>query len=530
MKFDQKGVLSLMGVAALLLVTGIAGASEIPLRNWKPVQSRAPLLSDNSGYVMSFMPVTPCRIIDTRGGVPAPPFAGGVFAAAESRDYQFSSAAAPCNGLPAGARGFSINVTVANTTGPGFLAIYPRNGKPSPLVSTINYVAGQSIANAASVPTDSSGYITILCGVSGTHVIVDVNGYYIGSGGSTPLNPGIYAGFTGNYGSGGLLFARNDNTTSSGSSVSGVRGVILTTQNNPAGVWGEAIGATGVNSGVKGTNKSPTAGAAGVYGVDGTGTASGPTNLSAGVIGSSATHVGVDGISDYVGVRGEVFNGSGALVALGILGFHNGPDYYGVFSVGDMGGVGAKFFVEPHPADPGRIVRYVALEGPESGTYFRGSARTVRGQAVIEVPESFRIVSDDEALTVQLTPVGALATLAVMSQDLNRIVVNSSKDVTFHYLVQGVRRAFKSFEPITEGGEFAPVSPKDVMAAGLPKELKQRLIANGTYNADGTVNMDTAERMGWAQKWRDDERARQEAAAKASSEPGDDPQLYGPKQ
>ena len=31
---------------------------------------------------------------------------------------------------------------------------------------------------------------------------------------------------------------------------------------------------------------------------------------------------------------------------------------------------------------------------------------------------------------------------------------------------------------------------------------KSRLIANGTYNADGTVNMDTAKRLGWTEKWK----------------------------
>ena len=51
------------------------------------------------------------------------------------------------------------------------------------------------------------------------------------------------------------------------------------------------------------------------------------------------------------------------------------------------------------------------------------------------------------------------------------------------------------------------------MSAAFSEEAKARLIANGTYNADGTVNMTTAERLGWAQKWR--ERAAAAAAAPA---------------
>jgi hypothetical protein len=149
------------------------------------------------------------------------------------------------------------------------------------------------------------------------------------------------------------------------------------------------------------------------------------------------------------------------------------------------------------------VIRYVALEGPEAGTYFRGTARTVHGEAVIEVPESFRIVSDEEGMTVQLTPIGALSTMAVMSQDLNRILVRSNKDVAFHYLVQSVRRALRDWQAVAEGAEFVPRSPDERMPEYLTEEAKRRLISNGTYNEDGTVNMTTAERLGWTKTWAD---------------------------
>jgi hypothetical protein len=37
--------------------------------------------------------------------------------------------------------------------------------------------------------------------------------------------------------------------------------------------------------------------------------------------------------------------------------------------------------------------------------------------------------------------------------------------------------------------------------------MQKRLIASGIYNMDGSVNMMTAERMGWAQQWREAEEA-----------------------
>jgi hypothetical protein len=108
--------------------------------------------------------------------------------------------------------------------------------------------------------------------------------------------------------------------------------------------------------------------------------------------------------------------------------------------------------------------------------------------------------------------------ISVESESLDRIVVRSSKDVTFHYLVQGVRRAFKDHRPVTEGLEFMPRSAAETMPLYLTEEAKRRLIANGTYNPDGTVNMQTAERAGWTRIWKEkEERDKATAAATASA-------------
>src|SRR5262249_21675769 len=184
--------------------------------------------------------------------------------------------------------------------------------------------------------------------------------------------------------------------------------------------------------------------------------------------------------------------------------------------IGTIGCAGCtKQFVDPHPTDPTMTIHYVSLEGPEAGTYFRGTARTVHGQAVIEVPDHFGWVTQEEGMTVQLTPVGELAMMAVISQDLSRIVVRSSKDVTFHYLVQGIRPAHRDFVPVVEGGEYAPESARDRLKEGWPAWTKRRLVENGTYNADGTVNLETAERVGWTKMWAEREAQRQAAAREA---------------
>ena len=307
---------------------------------------------------------------------------------------------------------------------------------------------------------------------------------------------------------------------------SGVRGTTNSVTNGSTGVSGVANATTGHTFGVGGRNNSTTDDASAVhgealgtsgqtYGVDGETYSS--TDFTAGVVGNAVSTTGevfgVLGVSHSlasgVGVVGALVDTAGNPTVYGVLGSATGTagdmtgPPWGVFAFGDLGAMGAKHFVEPHPGDPTKVILYSSLEGREVGTYFRGTSRIVNHQAVIEVPEDFRIVTDDEGLTVQLTPVGDLATLAVVSQDLNQVVVKASKDVTFHYLVQGVRRAFKDLEPVRIGYEFVPRSPNDTMQPFLTPEARRRLIANGTYNADGTVNMNTAERLGWAKAWRE---------------------------
>ncbi len=290
-----------------------------------------------------------------------------------------------------------------------------------------------------------------------------------------------------------------------------------------SGNGGYGVQATALDStsgqrgyGVIGNESSVAPDSAGVRGVDASGPPAplGSTGyVPAGVRGESATGFGTIGVSQIRGSSGTLVNSVGTLISGGLLGYSGSGGPWGVFAQGDIGASGAKPFVEVHPTDPNKLIRYVALEGPEAGTYFRGSAETYHSMAVIPVPESFRLVTDIEGLTVQLTPIGAPATLYIVSQDLNQIVVHSSQDVRFHYLVNGVRQTFKDWQVVVDGG-YMPESPKQTIPGYFNEEQKRRLISNGTYNPDGTVNMTTAERVGWTKIWADRKAAAEAAAAK----------------
>ena len=197
-----------------------------------------------------------------------------------------------------------------------------------------------------------------------------------------------------------------------------------------------------------------------------------------------------DSGGSFAGVEGED-------ISTGAIGYLGGPDY-GVFSHGDIKSDGGKSFVEPHPADPTKEINYVCLEGRESGTYFRGTAHAVGGLATIPVPEDFRAVTSDKGLTVQLTPVGDFASLVVKSIGLDRIVVQSNRDVEFFYMVNGVRRALENHQPVGPNVDFVPRSAADeAYWRTLPAESLRRMKANGTLNEDGSINLETAHRLGW---------------------------------
>lgn len=295
-----------------------------------------------------------------------------------------------------------------------------------------------------------------------------------------------------------------------GSPSFGVVGRSNSSETGSSGVFGSTSAFFGTIFGVTGFSASESDNSAGVLGV----AKFTPHTVSldfakSGLRGESANGgIGTMGISDFTGAAGYLMElSTDTIVAEGLLGTNFGTDPgsgappWGVFALGDIGASGTKHFVDPHPSDPSKAISYVSLEGPEAGTYFRGRARFQSGIARITVPEHFRLVTDPEGLSVQVTPIGAMATVAVLRVDRNEIVVQSSRDVEFFYIVQGVREAFRNIDPVISAAPFSPRTPDARIPAYLSEEQKRRLIANGTYNADGTVNVETARRLGWDRMW-----------------------------
>ena len=121
-----------------------------------------------------FVPVSPCRVADTRnakGALGGPAIAGGA-----SRDFLILDSSC---GIPANAAAYSLNVTVIPQRALGFLTVWPT-GQSQPGVSTLNSPAGRITSNAAIVPAGANGAITVFASDT-TDVVLDINGYSIAS-------------------------------------------------------------------------------------------------------------------------------------------------------------------------------------------------------------------------------------------------------------------------------------------------------------------------------------------------------------
>jgi hypothetical protein len=444
------------------------GGSDVP--NW-PVPEWSSRAVDVSRPV-TFVAVVPCRIVDTRN---APgPYGGPIIPANTVRDFDLNSGS--CSGIPAGVAAYSLNFTATQTQGFGDLRVWPTGASP-PLVSTLNYVPNETVANAAIVPAAADGSISVVAAVSGTHLIIDINGYFTDRPDSN--NRWIFsvgAASAPAFSAGNSAFQTNN--------CYGIRGVTSSGGDHSFGVVGwHTLNAQGEVGGVLSLQVGmgmPPYGPSGVRG----------EHLSSfGVLGISEAFLGVAGSN----VTGGLEQTWGALAC---------SDTVAVCGMGALSISGTKSFVEPHPTDPSRLIKYVSLEGPEAGTYFGGRGKFVRGVARIAVPESFRMVTAEENLSIQITPIGELATVAVVKIGLDEIVVKSSRNVEFFYTVNGLRRGYEDFTPIVEESFFMPRSAQARMPGSLSAEAKRKLVANGTYKEDGTVNLETARRLGWMEKWK----------------------------
>jgi hypothetical protein len=140
-----------------------------------PVPTASP-----SGPSVGYQPLTPARVVDTREHVGATRLEAGV-----AKTIQISGR----GGVPTGASAVSANFTIVDQVGAGYLTVW--NCAPTrPVVSTVNFTAGEIAPNAATVPLDGGGRLCVFS-TTPTDLVIDVNGSYSSAGAAkfSPLSP-----------------------------------------------------------------------------------------------------------------------------------------------------------------------------------------------------------------------------------------------------------------------------------------------------------------------------------------------------
>ena len=95
-----------------------------------------------------------------------------------------------------------------------------------------------------------------------------------------------------------------------------------------------------------------------------------------------------------------------------------------------------KSFVINHQSKPNHKLRHGSLEGPENGVYVRGRTKT----NVIELPEYWTWLVDDESITVTLTPIGTHQNLYVEKIEDNKVYIAGEANINCFYMINAERK------------------------------------------------------------------------------------------
>ena len=132
----------------------------------------------------------------------------------------------------------------------------------------------------------------------------------------------------------------------------------------------------------------------------------------------------------------------------------------------------AKSFDIEHPTKgKGHRLRYVSLEGPEIGVYVRG---VLKGDNVIELPDYWKDLVDEDSITVQLTPIGKHQNLCysiAKMKNKTSILVNphefNSHYIHCSYIVHATRKDLEPLITEYEGQSMEDYPGKEFVGANM---------------------------------------------------------------
>ena len=184
------------------------------------------VLVDVSGALLpggggaGYRPLTPARIVDTRGDQP---IAAGATLRLQARG---------AGGISSSATAVALNVTAVDPAGVGYVTVHPCLAT-APTVSNLNLAAGKNRPNLVIVPLSNDGEVCFTVAETSTHLLVDVAGEFSPTVATTytPLAPIRLADTRSsdsrlNIGSGGRQMAASGNSAVKAAGTRGAPGAV----------------------------------------------------------------------------------------------------------------------------------------------------------------------------------------------------------------------------------------------------------------------------------------------------------------
>ena len=407
---------------------------------------------------LNFVPVTPCRVVDTR--FPNGALGSPTMAANTTRSFPLASSGC---GLPAGAAAYSLNVTVVPQNGAAlyYLSIW-ATGATQPVVSTLNDVAGETIANAAIVPAGTGGAVSVFV-TDASDVILDVNGYFTSNStsNSSPTTNNTTVGL------GALPIASGAQNTGVGFGALG---------NNVGGNYDTAVGSTALSANSTGSNN----------------TAFGQSTLASNTIGTANTAVGYAALlsastaNNNSAFGSQAMNGStganntalGTQAMLGATG--NGNIAMGYQAGINLGNGGNNIEIGNQGVSTDANLIRIGTSGTQTATYIAGiSGTNVTGGAAVVVNANGQlgVAASSKRYKEEIQPMAdatdKLMKLEPVTFRYKENVANGNQDRQYGLIAEQVAAIYPELAVYGKDGQVETVQYQQLPAMLLNEIQKQ---------------------------------------------------------
>ena len=130
------------------------------------------------GTASVYVPIVPCRLVDTRSGPDNVGNRNSPLQPAETVTFAVWGTNGNCT-IPTAATGIATNATAVHPTADSYVTIYPADADPRPTASNLNVVAQQPpTPNQVTVGLSATGAIRAYNNGGTLDLVIDIVGYY----------------------------------------------------------------------------------------------------------------------------------------------------------------------------------------------------------------------------------------------------------------------------------------------------------------------------------------------------------------